>query len=42
VYVRLHGACVGCPISSYTLKMGVQKAIKEAVPEVQMVEALDE
>ncbi|RTL05975.1 NifU family protein [Candidatus Dependentiae bacterium] len=40
VYVQLHGACVGCPISSYTLKMGVEKAIKEAVPEVVAVEEL--
>lgn len=38
VYVKLHGACVGCPISSYTLKMGIEKAIKEAVPEVIAVE----
>ena len=40
VYVQLHGACVGCPISSYTLKMGVEKAIKDAVPEVQAVEEI--
>ena len=42
VYVLLHGACIGCPISSYTLKLGIEKAIKDAVPEVQAVEALDE
>lgn len=42
VYVQLHGACVGCPISSYTLTMGVEKAIKELVPEVCKVEALNE
>ena len=41
VYVQLHGACVGCPISSYTLKNGVEEMIKQAVPEVVSVEAID-
>lgn len=38
VYVRLVGACVGCPGSTMTLKMGVQARIVEAVPEVRSVE----
>lgn len=39
VFVALTGACVGCPASVMTLKMGVERAIKAAVPEVEAVEA---
>lgn len=39
VYVSLTGQCVGCPASVMTLKMGVERAIKEFVPEVEHVEA---
>ena len=42
VYVQLHGACIGCPISSYTLKNGVEEMLKAAVPEVMRVEAVEE
>lgn len=38
VYVRLQGACCGCPSSIYTLKMGVEARIIEEVPEVRSVE----
>jgi Fe-S cluster biogenesis protein NfuA len=38
-YVALTGACVGCPASILTLKMGVERAIKSKVPEVEYVEA---
>ena len=34
VQVRLHGACVGCPASQMTLKLGVERNLKEKVPEV--------
>ena len=37
VKVRLQGACVGCPSASITLKMGVERALKEKVPEVTEV-----
>jgi Fe-S cluster biogenesis protein NfuA len=37
VQVRLHGACVGCPGAQMTLKMGVERKLKEHVPEVQEV-----
>ncbi|MCX7857181.1 MAG: NifU family protein [Deltaproteobacteria bacterium] len=37
VKVRLKGACGTCPMSLMTLKMGVEKAIKEEVPEVKEV-----
>lgn len=38
VKVRLTGACGCCPMSTYTLKMGIEKRLKEAVPEVKEVE----
>jgi len=37
VKVRLKGACSGCPMSTYTLKMGIEQRLKEAVPEVKEV-----
>lgn len=38
VMVRLTGACGGCPMSTITLKMGIEKRLKEALPEVKSVE----
>lgn len=40
VSVRLMGACGSCPMSQMTLKMGVEKAVKAAVPEVKEVVAV--
>lgn len=40
VTVELQGACAGCPMSQMTLRMGVERAIKECVPEVERVEAV--
>ena len=40
VEVRLLGACHGCPMSQMTLKMGVERAIKAAVPGVTEVVAV--
>jgi Fe-S cluster biogenesis protein NfuA len=37
VHVRLRGACCGCPAASYTLGMGVERALKKAVPGVGRV-----
>jgi Fe-S cluster biogenesis protein NfuA len=37
VSVRLTGACGGCPMSQMTLKMGIEKILKETVPEVKEV-----
>ncbi|RPI78504.1 MAG: NifU family protein [Desulfobacteraceae bacterium] len=39
VKVRLTGACGGCPMSQMTLKMGIEKVLKQNVPEVSRVEA---
>jgi len=36
--IRLHGACVGCPSSSMTLHMGIERNIREKVPQVIAVE----
>lgn len=36
--IRLHGACVGCPSSSMTLHMGIERNIREKIPEIQGVE----
>lgn len=41
VKIRLHGACVGCPSSLMTLKMGVERNLKDNVPEVRSVTAID-
>ena len=37
VSVRLHGACVGCPSSAMTLKMGIERHLREKIPEVREV-----
>jgi Fe-S cluster biogenesis protein NfuA len=42
VHVELVGACGTCPISTMTLKAGVERIIKDRVPGVSAVEALDE
>lgn len=40
VKVKLTGACGGCPMASMTLKAGIERVIKEEVPEVKRVEAV--
>jgi Fe-S cluster biogenesis protein NfuA len=35
--VRLEGACAGCPSAQITLAMGIERAIKERVPEIKQV-----
>jgi Fe-S cluster biogenesis protein NfuA len=37
VQIRLVGACGGCPISSVTVKHGIERRIRAAVPEVTQV-----
>jgi Fe-S cluster biogenesis protein NfuA len=37
VKVKLTGACHGCPMSQMTLKMGIEKIIKQQVPEIKEV-----
>ncbi len=38
VKVKLVGACAGCPMSQLTLANGVERVLKEEIPEVQRVE----
>jgi Fe-S cluster biogenesis protein NfuA len=42
VFVKLHGACVSCPISFITLKMGIEAQLKEKVPGVESVVSIDD
>jgi len=42
VFVQLHGACVSCPISFITLKMGLEAQLKEKVPGVESVVSVDD
>ena len=37
VKVRLQGACGSCPSSTMTLKMGIERKMREAIPEVSEV-----
>lgn len=37
VRVRFHGACVGCPSSAITLQTGIERSLKEHVPQVKAV-----
>ncbi len=37
VKVRLLGHCAGCPYSQQTVKMGIERALKQFVPEVKEV-----
>ena len=41
VYVELVGACGTCPVSTMTLKAGVERIIMDRVPGVSAVEAVD-
>jgi Fe-S cluster biogenesis protein NfuA len=34
VQIRFHGACHGCPSSTMTLQMGIERNLRERVPEV--------
>lgn len=37
VSVRLHGACRGCPGAQMTLKMGVERMVRQHVPQITQV-----
>jgi len=40
VKVRLTGACSGCPLKQMTLKTGIEKIIKQKIPEIKKVIAV--
>ena len=37
VQIRFHGACHGCPSSTMTLQMGIERNLREKIPEVTSV-----
>ncbi len=41
VQLRLTGACAGCPMSTMTLKMGIEQILKQEIPEVKEVVAVE-
>ena len=41
VKVRLQGACQGCPGAAMTMKAGVERILKETVPEIKEIVAVD-
>ncbi|MFC2021793.1 NifU family protein [Chloroflexota bacterium] len=41
VQVKLTGACAGCPMSTMTLKMGIEQLLKRELPEVKEVVAVE-
>jgi len=40
VKVKLTGACVGCPMSTLTLQMGIERILKQEIPEIKKVIAV--
>lgn len=40
VKLRLTGACAGCPMSQLTLKEGIERVLKEKLPQVTSVQAV--
>ena len=41
VYLKMQGACSGCPNSTATLKMGIENMLKHYIPEVKEVRPVD-
>jgi Fe-S cluster biogenesis protein NfuA len=41
VTVRMFGACEGCPLTPVTLRAGIERILKEAVPEIKEVVAVE-
>jgi Fe-S cluster biogenesis protein NfuA len=40
VKVRLTGACGGCPMSQMTLKMGIERVLRQEIPEIKEVQSV--
>ncbi len=40
VKLKLLGACAGCPMSTMTLKMGIEQVLKQEIPEIKEVVAV--
>lgn len=41
-YVRMQGACVGCPMAEMTLKAGIEDTVCQMVPEIKQVVQAEE
>lgn len=41
VRVRLQGACQGCPGATMTMKMGIERILRQKVPQIKSVVAVD-
>lgn len=39
-YVKLQGSCNGCPMARQTLKLGIEKYLKDNIPGLQAVESV--
>ena len=39
--IKMHGACVGCPSSDMTLRIGIERNLKDRIPEITAVEAIE-
>ncbi len=42
VFIKLKGACVGCPLSAFTVQMGIERALKEQIHSDLEVVLVDE
>lgn len=40
--VSFQGACQGCPFAKMTLEMGIETLVKEAIPEIKQIVAVDQ
>jgi Fe-S cluster biogenesis protein NfuA len=40
VQIRFHGACIGCPSANMTLQMGIERHLRERIPEITDVTAV--
>ncbi len=41
VYLRLIGACGGCPMARLTLKEGIERYLRQELPEIKAVESIE-
>ncbi len=41
VEVKLQGACAGCPMSTLTVKNGIERTLKQEIPEVKEVKSIN-
>ncbi len=42
VYIKFYGTCVQCPLSFYTLTYGIERHIKNKIPSILSVQALED